>query len=60
MIRSPRLSIIHVAPKVSRMATTMKTTENQLTASRLTPRYWEVWVATGAKVIHIWGEQDHI
>lgn len=60
VIRSPRLSIIHVAPKVSGMATTMKTTENQLTSSRLTLRYWDVWVATGAKVSHIWGSHDDI
>lgn len=60
MIRSPRLSIIHVAPMVSGMATTMKTSENQLTFSRLTPRYWDVWVATEAKVSNIWGERDNM
>lgn len=53
VILRPRVSIIHVAPMVRGMATTMKTTENQLTSSRLTPRYWEVWFATGAKVSHI-------
>lgn len=56
--RSPRMSIIHMAPMVNRMVTTMKTTDSQSTSARLTPRYWEVWSATGAKVSDIWGERD--
>lgn len=58
VIRSPRVSNIHVVTKLTGMDTTMKTSDNQLTSSRVTCRYWEDWSATGAKVSHIWGHTE--
>lgn len=58
VIRSPRVSNIHVVTKLTGMDTTMKTSDNQLTSSRVTCRYWEDWSATGAKVSHIWGHME--
>lgn len=54
VIRKPRVSSIHVDPKLTGMATTMKTSDNQLISSILTIKYWADWSATGAKVSHIW------
>lgn len=51
-MRNPRLSSIQVVPKLSGMATTMKTRDNQLISPRVTFRYWADWSATGAKVSH--------
>lgn len=57
VIRKPNVSNSHVVPKLRGIATTMKTTDNQLMSSRETLMYWADWAATGAKDSHIWEDK---
>lgn len=57
VIRKPNVSNSHVVPKLRGIATSMKTTDNQLMSSRETLRYWADWAATGANDSHIWEDE---